>query len=174
MRVHYYIGLAILGVLVAACVPAPPTVTSEPAIAVITSPSSSITYLVGDLVTVQSTSASPAGIARVELLVDGALARVDSPSQPQTPYSVSQNWTAVEGVHLLQVRPFDAANRPGSPATLMVTVLTSQATTTSTSPVVLGPLLSPALTPTPQPAPTLQRQQFQILSARKTLCSWQI
>ncbi|MCL4486914.1 MAG: Ig-like domain-containing protein, partial [Chloroflexi bacterium] len=114
----------------------------------------------GDDVPVQSVSTDPNGIVRVELSVDGSVARTDSPpiSQGQTSFSVIQTWKATSGNHTLSVRAYDAAGAASDPALVAITVTASSASipspTLSGIPPLGGTPVNPATLLTPTLGPT--------------------
>jgi hypothetical protein len=129
----------------------------------IQSPLAGAQFREGDNVPVQSTSTDKSGIVRVELSVDGAVARSDAPpiAQGQTSFSVIQTWKATAGSHTLSVRAFNASNAASDPVLVGITVTAGAATLPApgTSPTLAplgGTLVNPAilLTPTLGPAGT--------------------
>jgi hypothetical protein len=104
---------------------AKPTVTIQ-------SPATGSVFREGEEITVQSTSKDQAGIMRVELAVDGAAVRSDSPpvAQPQPSFTLVQKWKAVAGSHTLSVRAFNAAGAASDPAMVAVTITAASAAST--------------------------------------------
>ncbi len=99
---------------------------------VISSPPSGSTYTEGDNVAVQSTSTDSTGVTRVELTVDGAIVRNDTPPASQTNFSLVQNWTATAGSHTLIVRAYNAAGVASDPAAISIQVTPSVAQNVAT------------------------------------------
>jgi hypothetical protein len=89
---------------------------------VISSPPSGSTYNEGDNVAVQSSSADATGITRIELSVDGAVVRTDTPPSPQTNFSIIQNWKATQGTHTLTVRAYNASGAASDLAAISIQV----------------------------------------------------
>jgi hypothetical protein len=129
---------------------------AKPAV-VISSPPSGSTYHEGDDVAVQSTSADPTGISRVELTVDGAVVRNDTPPATQTNFSLIQTWKAVQGSHTITVRAYNAAGVASDPAAISVSVTPSIAlaatATPTTAPVAPTAPTVPTATSAPAPPP---------------------
>lgn len=99
---------------------------------VITSPPSNSQFHEGEQVMVQSTSNDLAGVAQVELLVDGVVVRTDLSPQSQVNFTVVQPWTATVGLHTLMVRAINTANGTSEPAAVSVLVLSNLAAQTPT------------------------------------------
>ena len=97
---------------------------------VIQSPVSGATFKEGDEVPIQSTSSDPAGIVRVELLVDGQVVSSDAPPIPQgqVSFSLVQKWKATGGSHTLSVRAYNASGTGSDPASVSVEVAAGQQT----------------------------------------------
>ena len=95
------LGLIVSMVVLTACTGAKPGV-------VILSPAHGSQFSEGESVAVQSTATDAAGITRVELLVDGAVVRLDSAPTPQTTFTLIQTWQATGGAHTLMVRAYNA------------------------------------------------------------------
>jgi hypothetical protein len=108
--------------------PPPPGDTQAPT-ASITSPSSGAT--VSGTVNVAVTATDNVGVARVEILLDGALVATDSAAPYQFAWDTSG---AANGAHSLQARAVDAANNVGASSPVSVTV---NNTTTTTEEIVL-------------------------------------
>lgn len=102
-----------------------PTVTIQ-------SPTAGSVYREGDDVTVQSVSKDDSGIVRVELSVDGASTKIDTPPVPQgqVSFTVVQKWKATAGTHTLSVRAFNSLGTASDPA--LVTILVSPVSGRST------------------------------------------
>ncbi len=136
--------IAILGVVAIASA-APPFQDNNP-IVVINKPPSSSQYGQGDIISIESVSASPVGIVQVDLFVDGQLVASDETpgSLPQTQFSLIQRWLAnLPGNHVISVRATDSENRTGQ-ASINVTVQTP-----ATSTPVPAPTVGPQPTATP-------------------------
>jgi hypothetical protein len=82
-----------------------------------------VKYQDGESVVIQSTSTDASGIARVDLLVDGAVVRTDTTPGPQLSFTLLQTWTATPGTHTVAVRAFNTANVESNPAAIALTVL---------------------------------------------------
>ncbi len=95
-------------------------------------------YHEGEDVAVQSTATDPAGIVRVELLIDGTTVRADTPpgAQSQSSFTLIQTWKATRGTHIVSVRAYNTSNRASDQALVSVSVLPA-------------PTLAPTATPTP-------------------------
>ena len=91
-------------------------------VVIISAPPSGSTWREGDQVAVQSSSADAVGVTRVELLVDGTIARTDTPPSPQLNYNVIQTWRATTGAHTLTVRAYNASGMMSDPAAVSITV----------------------------------------------------
>lgn len=95
----------------------PPTGDTTPPTAAITSPSSNAT--VTGAITVAATASDNVGVARVDLLVDGAVVGSDA----SAPYSIALDTkTLGNGSHALIARAVDTSGNTGSSATVTVTV----------------------------------------------------
>jgi hypothetical protein len=127
--------LLALGILSTACSPAFAS-TAKPSVAII-SPASNSQFHAGDQVTIQSTSTDPEGITQVELSVDGTVVRTDPSPQPQSSFTVDQQWIATVGSHVITVRALNSASVYSEVAAVAVNVL---------------PI---PFTPTPLPTPTV-------------------
>jgi hypothetical protein len=119
---------------------------------VISSPPSGSTFTEGDDVAVQSTSADSTGVSRVELTVDGAVVRNDTPPSTQTNLPLIQTWKATQGNHTLIVRAYNAAGTASDPASILVQVNASVAQNIPTSTPVAG--VPPTSAPAPGASPT--------------------
>ncbi len=110
----FALGMALL-ILGACTAPAGGSVPSKPT-ALILAPASGSTFIEGETVSVQSVSADPAGITRVELQIDGQTVTESRPPNPQgeVQFTVIQTWQAAGvGPHILLVRAFNAAGVSG-------------------------------------------------------------
>ena len=148
------------------------TVSGKPTV-VISSPPSGSQYKEGDDVAVQSTSGDAAGVVRIELDIDGAVVRNDTPPSPQTNFPLLQTWKATPGSHTITVRAYNAAGVSSDPAAVSIQVSPSvalnnpspTATSSSAAPSATpantptatsssaAPSATPTNTPTPAPAP---------------------
>jgi hypothetical protein len=144
---RFLLVTSLVALLVSAC----SIVVGKP-IVVITSPPSGSEVFEGQTIVVQSTSTDPSGVARIELSVDSATVRTDSPLIPQASYIMSQTWAATPGKHTLIVRAFNKVNVASDPAAIAVSVLpgiptpTPMPEPTATS-VIVFPVLGATLTP---------------------------
>ena len=132
--------LLAVSIMASACSAAP---GGKPVV-VIDSPPSNSQFRGGEAVTVQSTSTDSAGIARVELLVDGTVVRTDTPPSPQPSFTVLQTWSATPGSHTITVRAFNTANTVSDPAAILVAIGVSTPAAAPTA----------AATATPNPTPS--------------------
>ncbi len=123
--------IVVLALALAACTPA----AAKPSVTILSPPHGS-QFREGETVAVQSTAADPTGIARVELLVDGAVARLDSAPTPQTTFTLIQTWQATAGTHTLMVRAYNSAGAVSEPAAISISVLTSGASVATPQPIV--------------------------------------
>lgn len=144
-----------LGWLIVSCAGAgTPAPSSVPTVR-IDNPAYGASVFEGDVVSVQSVSADPNGVTRVELYVDGQLANTKLAATPQgqVQFSAAQEWVANQlGAHTLLVRAFNAAGASGE-ASLPIAVnprLAGQATPTTPAP---SPPLGTSAEP-PTAAPT--------------------
>jgi hypothetical protein len=103
------------------------------------------------MVTVQSTSTDPSGIARVELLVDGNVVRTDTPPVVQPTFTVIQTWKATAGSHTIAVRAFNSASAESGPAAVAVAVLPSPAAAPTSPATLAAPTSAPTAAPTQAP-----------------------
>lgn len=142
-----------LGLLVAGCTDA--GVASKPTV-VIAAPLHGSVFRAGETVAVQSATADPNGIVRVELRVDQQLIKTDTPpvAQGQPQFSLIQTWMAQGvGEHIITVRAYNAAGASAESGIVIrvneaeiasPTALRGAATPTSTDAIALRPN-----TPTP-------------------------
>lgn len=115
---------------------------SDNPVVIINKPPSNANYLQGDIISVESVSASPNGIVQVDLLVDGQIVATDiTPGDlPQTQFTLLQRWIAnLPGKHTVTVRATDSENQTGE-ASIFLNVGSSATT--------------PVPSPTPIPPPT--------------------
>jgi Ig-like domain-containing protein/Big-like domain-containing protein len=138
--------LSISSLVVTACNVVSASV-AKPAI-VISSPASNSQFHEGEQVAVQSTSNDPAGIERVDLIVDGNVVRTDQSPTPQVSFTVIQTWRATVGPHTIIVRATNAANGVSDPAAVSVLVLASSATATPSTASSATPVARPCLNST--------------------------
>lgn len=89
---------------------------------VIVSPAHGSQFREGETIAVQSTATDARGVARVELLVDGAVVRLDTSPAPQTTFTLIQTWQATAGTHTLMVRAYNTAGAVSDPAAISVVV----------------------------------------------------
>ena len=134
--------LLAVSIIASACSAAP---GAKPVV-VIDSPPSNSQFRGGEAVTVQSTSTDSAGIARVELLVDGTVVRTDTPPSPQPSFTVLQTWSATPGSHTITVRAFNTANTVSDPAAILVAIAVS---TPAAAPTAAAPTAAATATPNP-------------------------
>jgi hypothetical protein len=147
----FRVGLAILfliGVALACC-PTAGAVTVE-----INSPVAGSTVVVGQEVLIDSMTTAGAGVARVELSVDGAVVRRDvPPSGNPTTFRVSQPWTPVaEGQVTVAVVAFDV-NGASNQAAITLQAVASGAVVPTADP---GSAVPPGPTETPPPPVTTE------------------
>lgn len=116
---------------------------------IIQSPVSGATFKEGDEIPIQSTSNDPAGIVRVELLVDGQVVSSDAPPIPQgqVSFSLVQKWKATGGSHTLSVRAYNASGTGSDPASVSLDVAAAQQT------ALASPTAGSANTPAPIASP---------------------
>ncbi len=115
------VAVVFLMLAVLAC--GPTTGGDAPSIT-ITSPASGTAVMVGEEVQIVSTAAADAGVVRVELLINGQLARSDTPpgGNPTT-FSVAQPWTpALEGEVTVSVVAYDTEGAASDPAMITLRV----------------------------------------------------
>lgn len=114
-------------------------------IVIINAPPSNSNYLQGDIISIDSVSASPNGIVQVDLLVDGQIVatNVTPGDLPDPQFNLIQRWIAnFAGTHTITVRATDSENQVGTAAITLN--IASNAST---------PIPAPTLTPTPPPTP---------------------
>lgn len=147
--------LIVLGIVWAsAC-----TTYTKPVVVILSPPSGSQFYE-GDTVAVQTTSADPQGVVRVELLVDDKIVRADSSPTPQgqTNLTLIQTWQATLGTHTLAVRAYNVAGLVSDPISVSINVVPRVAMPPTPTPMVWlpSPTPVPSATPLPlSPSPTL-------------------
>ncbi len=145
-RIPILAGLLIISSLVATACSVVSASVAKPTI-VITSPASNSQFHEGEQIAVQSTSNDTAGVAKVDLIVDGNIVRTDQSPTPQVSFTVIQTWRATVGPHTIMVRATNAANGMSEPAAVSVLVLASSATATP-SPGTATPVARPCLNST--------------------------
>lgn len=154
-----------------------PSNISVPTVA-LSSPGVGQEVLENEEILITSTSVDDDGIQRIELWVDGVLARVDVNPDVASPYAVQQPWRGTDpGSHVIMVKAFDAQGAEGRSQAVAIKVKpvptptstpetqvmaspepdldTPSPTGTPTSRptwTVAPPLLSPTWTPSPPPA----------------------
>ncbi len=121
---------------------------------------------VGREVKIQSTSIAPEGIAKVELLINGELVRVDGNANPQSnlPFIVAQPWTPqASGSYIIQVKSYNLKNGANQASlTVEVVAITSdeKGITPTPQPPTVTPIpladsmVLPQSSPTGSPVPT--------------------
>ena len=106
-------------------------------------------------INVQSTSVDVAGIARVELLIDGQVIWRDANPQPEpnTPYIVLQPWKPdTPGSYVLQVRAYTPAGVVGETEPVVIRV--QEAAAAAVVPTQTPTSIPPTDPPQPEPTPT--------------------
>lgn len=134
---------------------APPRQGDAPVV-IINKPPSSSTYLQGDIISVESVSASPNGIVQVDLLVDGQVVHTDTvPGDlPEVQFNLIQRWIAnLSGTHVITVRATDSENLTGQ-ASINLNVAAAAPTP------IPGPTAIPTLFPTPAPTACVVNSRF--------------
>ncbi|MCX7841249.1 MAG: Ig-like domain-containing protein, partial [Anaerolineae bacterium] len=119
---------------------------------VIVSPAHGSQFREGETIAVQSTATDARGVARVELLVDGAVVRLDAAPAPQTTFTLIQTWQATPGTHTLMVRAYNTSGAMSDPAAVSITVSARGASLATPIPTL--PPMTPGIA-TPLPPPTL-------------------
>ncbi len=129
-------------------------VAGKPAV-MINSPAHGAQFRAGEDVAVQSIASDAVAVTRVELVVDGALARSDSPPNPkgQPSFTVQQIWKATPGSHTIIVRAYNASGQVSDPVGISISVLPAAtvAAVAPTSPVTLPSTKAPVAIPTTIP-----------------------
>jgi len=125
------VAILFLGIVGLSC--GPVETATAPTIA-ISAPATGTTVTVGETVQIVSTANASAGVARVELLVNGQVVRTDSPpTENPTSFAVSQPWIpVVEGSETVSVVAYDAKDKASDPATITVNVVKEAAQAGST------------------------------------------
>jgi hypothetical protein len=129
---------------------------SKPTVLILV-PASGSTFVEGETVAVQSVSADPGQVTRVELLIDGQTVTESRPPNPQgeVQFSVVQEWQAAGvGPHVLLVRAFNAAGVSGE-TSIPIAVNAGVSVEPTATPPVAAPTDTPAVIPsvTSPPAP---------------------
>lgn len=104
----------------------------------ITSPGDGSEATVGAEVLVSSTATDSVGVTRIDLMVDGAVVRSDSPEEPEglPTFQVLQSWTPSEtGTYSVSVIAYNGAGLASAPAAINVTVNEPAPDATATSDV---------------------------------------
>ncbi len=150
------IRVSILSVFIlalAACGAPKPTI-------MLASPPHGSQFREGEDVAFQSTAMDSTGITRVELVVDGAVVRMDSPpgGQGQQTFTLVQTWKATQGTHAISVRAYNAASISSDPAAISISVSAAAPTpgVPPTTPISAPPTSVPTTVPVvaPTTAPT--------------------
>ncbi len=148
---HRLATLVLFALVLTAC-----SLTSKP-VASIGSPAHGTQVLLGQEVLVQINAMDNAGVARVELWVDGALAGVSQPPSPQAMHSAVVRWTpAMAGSHMIVAKAINIHGTASDPAAITVNVVNiATATTNAPPPTAPPPTVAPPPPPTsPPPAVT--------------------
>jgi hypothetical protein len=150
------VGLAVV-FLVGAVLACGPTPGAEAIAVVITSPTSGSTVAVGQEVLIDSTTTAEAGVAWVELAVNGEVVRRDLPPEGNpTTFRVSQAWTpSAEGLVRVSIVACDVAGNVSQAAVVTLQVVASGAavpTAVGATAVLGGPTALPT-GPTEEPPP---------------------
>ena len=136
--------LLALSILAPACIPTPtPPASAKPSILLAAPPHGS-EFRAGDSVAVQSVATDATGIARVKVLVDGAIVSTAPAPSPQARFDVTQNWTASPGTHTIAVRAHSARGIASEAASVVIAV----------SPAVTPIVAATSARAAPTPAPT--------------------
>jgi len=115
---------AVVFLMVASLACGPISPAAAPTIT-ITEPATGTTVAVGETVQIVSSVDAPAGVARVELAVNGQVVRTDSPpAENPASFAVSQPWIPVaEGQVTVSVVAYDAKGQKSEPATISLAVV---------------------------------------------------
>lgn len=124
--------------------------TAQPSI-IINYPAGGSTFKMGEPLEILSTASAGAGVARVELIINGQIVHVvNAPEGHPTTFAAIQPWTpSAEGEISVSVVAYDTKGQASSPATIRVQVVTQEVAATRT----LAP--EPTFTSTPVP-PTIE------------------
>lgn len=117
-----------------------PRDTEGPAVVILSPPDGS-TVAIGRQVLIQSSTFDEQGIARVELLVNSTVVRVDPPAEgTPTTFTIAQPWLPeTPGDAIIQVVAYNAQDQASSPASITLHVVESAAQATPTT----GPTQTP-------------------------------
>lgn len=128
---------------------------AQPQVA-INAPVSGGQFQTGQDVTVQSTTSSNQGIARVELMVDGQIVRADTPPvKGQNQFAVVQTWKATSpGSHTIIVRATNERGAAGE-AGINIHVVSVTAVATGAAPTPNAPVPTSAGAPVATALPTV-------------------
>ena len=139
----WWIAAAVLFLTLAVLACGPQQPAGEGVSVTITSPASGVVVHVGEQVQVISMASAEAGVARVELLVNGQLVRTDAPpSGNPTSFAVAQQWSPVApGEETISVVAYDVNGAASEPAAIAVRVEAGTA----------GVTVTPSVTQTPMP-----------------------
>jgi|GEM_PF-1587439 len=138
--------IAIVFVAVA-CAPA-----TKPAV-VIESPATGAQVNKDDEVSIKFTATDSSGIAKIELVVDGASVKTDT-IQPVGTFAGVQKWKAIVGSHTISIRAYNAAGTASEPATVALNVVQNTPTPQPTATVAATATLTASPTPTRLVSPT--------------------
>jgi hypothetical protein len=153
-------ALIVLPIL--ACGP-PQDVTEEgrPTITIV-SPVSGVTVTPGQQVLIQSSASDEDGIARVELLVNSVVVRVDPPAEgTPTTFAIAQPWTPqAAGDYVVHVIAYDTQDQASLPASVAVRVVEAAGQVTATATAA-----ATAISPTDTPVPDVTQESGCTLNA---------
>ncbi len=135
-RTCWVVVLLALSIIATSCTTPQP---SGPT-AIILSPASGSEFRVGDEIAVQSTATDAVGVARVELVVDKNVVHTDAMPSARTQVTITQNWRATQGPHVLMVRAYNAAGDMSNPAAVSITVAPPATPTATLPPLTSTPL----------------------------------
>ncbi len=148
------VGMLTLCLFAAACSVLTPVASSRPQV-VINAPTAGTPIYLGQDVTIQVTATDPAGIARVEITVDGSVIRSQPSPSPVSTLTLTHTWKATAGSHGIGARAFNVANQALEPALITVMVLaTPVAAPSVTAPAVPEPTATPVPSIAPNPTGT--------------------
>ncbi len=154
--------LLVLASFLLACDLSSLTGTAKPTI-IIQSPAHGSQFREGDEIAIQSVATDASGIVSIDLIIDGATVRTDTPPnrQGEKLIALTQKWEATAGTHTLSVRAFNAAGIASDLAAITISVAPATALAATTpSPAPALTAISSAATaavptrqPTPKPTP---------------------
>ena len=160
------VGVLVFGIGAVLILATPPRAMPS---TVISAPANGTIVHSGDAVTIASLSIDPAGINRLDLLVDGIVVRSYPLDQPQTTFAAVQTWEAVDGTHTIVVRAINGVNQVVNSVSVSVVALPSAGPTTTIAPMAVATAsativdsataASPAPTGAPSLLPTEAAQQ---------------